>query len=841
MEMERIRVLETQYAGIPKEIKELKRWVCYNKSDKIPMNALTGQKAASNNYLTWTTFELAIKGCVKYNFDGIGFMLGQGIFGVDLDNHKKDDGNFEMSQEEFSNLSNEFITGLNSYSEKSQSGNGIHIICRGKLPEGARRKGNIEMYDSGRYFAMTGNIVKDMPIENREEEIKTLWEKYLKTEIKKPERVGIVKHDNGSITFGNYIPNESYAFSMGLSLSDEEVISRIKGSKSGADFTRLYVNGDLSMNDDDHSSADLSLCTILAFWCGKDASQMDRIFRSSALMREKWDRKLGNSTYGNVTIDKAISNTIDVYTPPKEKVTLQIKPNKIETVTPNNIIANNNEQEANIDENGDPIIKNVTKSFKSYTLDDTGNAERFYDYFGKLFKYNADNQKYMFWDNKTWTSDSFGYAKKYADSLINILRQEADNFEKSLEGMNVDDETMKSYVKRLDAMRKNITRLANKAGKEAMLSELQHLHTIPTSNSQYNTQPYLLNTDSGIVDLTTGKIHPFDQKAMLSKNTGTKVSFDEPVMWLQFLHDIFQRPNKEETEEIIEAVQRALGDSLTGRQNKDLLFILYGEGSNGKSTFIQTVNNIFGDYGKTMNSALLLQNQNASAQSNEFAMSALFGARMVSTSETGEGKKLDEITIKQMTSGEEIAAQEKYGKPYSFKPTFSVWMSTNNKPIIRATDFGTWRRIFFIPFLHIFKDDEKDVTMPQKLMAEAPQILGWMIKGSVKLYNEGGVIKKPKCIEESLADYKNEMNVLSFYLTQRCQDFPNYRTSASDLYKDYKEWAKDNTEYLMSETKFGLEMKKRGYDKKRTRDGNFYVGIKLFSDKRGHIFGPEED
>ena len=361
---------------------------------------------------------------------------------------------------------------------------------------------------------------------------------------------------------------------------------------------------------------------------------------------------------------------------------------------------------------------------------------------------------------------------------------------------------------------------------------------MPASNRDFNVQADYLNTLSGVVDLTTGEIMPFDKYLMLSLNTNCRVSYEKPKVFLNFLGGIFQRSNPEETQIIIDFVQKFLGNALTGRRNKEHLGILYGEGSNGKSTFIQTIKNAFGDYGKSMNSAILVHDPKISGgQSTEFALSSLYGARFVATSETAEGKHLDEVTIKQMTSGEEITAQYKFGSQFWFYPQFTPIMSTNNKPIIRAMDYGTWRRLIFIPFLHIFKDEEKDINMPAKLAAELPQILGWMIQGNIRLLQEdNGQLKTPKCLEEALADYKNEMNVLSAYLSQRCQDFSGYETQASVLYEDYKNWCKNNTEYLMSETKFGREMTKRGYNKKKTRNGVFYIGLRLFSDKRGHIF-----
>lgn len=340
------------------------------------------------------------------------------------------------------------------------------------------------------------------------------------------------------------------------------------------------------------------------------------------------------------------------------------------------------------------------------------------------------------------------------------------------------------------------------------------------------------------MDLLTGKISTFDKNLKLSKNTNCLVSYEDPVTWLKFLHDILKRPNEKETEELILTIQLLLGDAITGRTNKDLLVIMYGNGSNGKSTYIKTIKKVFGDYGKTMNSELLLQNKNASAQSTEFSFAALKGARIITMSETNESEKMNDKVIKQLTSGETIAAQKKFGDQFEYDPTFSPWMSTNNLPIIRSKDYGIWRRIFLIPFLVKFTDETKDIHMPEKLEAEMPQILGWIIKGCIKLNSEyNGVVPKPKCLEEALADYKNEMDTVNLYIASNCENFQGYKTNASTLFQDYKKWALDNNEHLMPEHKFKADMQKHGFQLKRDSNvGWVYVGIKLNSDQKGHDF-----
>lgn len=847
-----IEELEQRYLKIPQEIKQTRRWICYkielreDKQTKVPYNAISGSFARSNDPDTWTTFRVAVMGCIKYRCDGIGFMLGEDAntgtcyFGIDLDNHADQNGQKPMSQEDFNKFASEFIDVLQSYTEYSHSGDGIHIICKGKLPTGARRKNGVavEMYEKGRFFTMTGNVIKNLPINERTEEIKPLWEKYLNVQMEDSDYDASFT----GIQFGeNRIANTIVKTS--TNLSDNELIEKIRSSRYGSEFVALY-NGDMSEYANDHSAADMALCKILAFWTGCDKVQMDRIFRSSALMREKWDKMRGVATYGNITLDKAVVSQREIYTPAKEKIVVvenKEKDNKKVNFEDKVIISPSSELVL-FDDKADPIIK-VKNIFKYYPLNDTGNAERFYDYFGENFKYNKDNQNFMFWNGKTWIKDVKGYVRKYANKLIDVLKAEVRNTEKEIRELQKEGEDNKDRVAELQLIlkgqTKNVDRVSNKAGKDAMLSELQSLHDLPVVNSEFDKQEWYLNTDSGVVDLTTGEILPFDKKYMLSKNTNCKVSFEEPIVFLKFLHDILERPNEGETKELMDTVQMCLGESLTGRTNKEHLYIMYGNGSNGKSTFIKVTTDAFGDYGTSMNSDMLIQNPNSSSQSNEFSLSALLGARMVSTSETGEGKRLDEVTIKRMLSGEKINAQFKYGQPFSFMPTFSPWMSTNNKPIIRATDFGTWRRIFYIPFLNTFNGEKKDVDMPKKLAAELPQILGWMIKGAVKLHNVyQDKLPKPKCLEEALSDYKKELDVIVAFLNDRCIPFPEMEIEAATLYQAYKEWAKNNGEYCFSESKFKLEMPKKGYKlRKDVNKGWVYCGLKLATNKTGIQFG----
>jgi putative DNA primase/helicase len=332
--------LYEQYKAVPGSLKALKRWICWSKESiggdirKVPINPISGGHAKSNEPVTWSTFEVSVKGCVKYNCAGLGFMLGNGITGVDIDNHPdKKTGARPMTDEQFKALCGEFVSQLDSYSEISQSGEGVHIICYASLPEGSRHGANVEMYDTGRFFAFTGNVIRSIDVQRRDAEIISLWKKYVDNtrhaSAEEPEGIFVSTGEKGY--HFRYVAGDGAAKApqageapsqpsgAGNGLSDEEIIRRASQSAEGADFMSYYSEGKIlhpeGMKDTSHSAADQSFACMLAFWCNKDAAQMDRIFRSSALMRDKWDEMRGRDTYGHIVIANAVRFVSDGYRP----------------------------------------------------------------------------------------------------------------------------------------------------------------------------------------------------------------------------------------------------------------------------------------------------------------------------------------------------------------------------------------------------------------------------------------------------------------------------------------------------------------------------------------------
>lgn len=252
------------YEKIPDELKRLKQWVCWQavpdnsrpgKTRKIPINASTGGQAMSNNADTWTSFAQAVAASVR--FTGIGFMFANGYFGVDVDDVEGavEDYNNGITDD---NIVYEYIHTLQSYAEYSVSGKGLHVLCRGRLPLGGRRKNNVEMYDTARFFVMTGNPASEYTdIRDCTEEVKTLHEKYIG---------------------GGQPPTTGIKAPLPLNLSESEIVRLAEKSKQGRIFSDLY-QGRWEAYYTSQSEADMALCNMLAFWCRRDEQLMDRLFR----------------------------------------------------------------------------------------------------------------------------------------------------------------------------------------------------------------------------------------------------------------------------------------------------------------------------------------------------------------------------------------------------------------------------------------------------------------------------------------------------------------------------------------------------------------------------------
>ena len=282
-------------------MRDLRQWLVWcseergGKPTKIPYSPLTGSRASSTDPRSWASYYEALSACKEHGYGGIGFVFTpeDDLCGVDLD------GCLDPGTGEVEPWAQQIIEALDSYTEISPSGTGVHILVRGELPEGRNRKGRFEAYDRGRYFTVTGMHLPGTPqrIESRQEELQ-----------------GVVRRvfgDSSAPSANGHTVPVAAPESVDNGLSDDEIVQKASAASNGERFARLWAGHATEYGS--HSEADLALCGMLAFWTGGDATRIDSLFRQSGLYRKKWDRE----DYRSRTIAEALNGKTEFYKAPK--------------------------------------------------------------------------------------------------------------------------------------------------------------------------------------------------------------------------------------------------------------------------------------------------------------------------------------------------------------------------------------------------------------------------------------------------------------------------------------------------------------------------------------------
>ena len=777
------------YEKIPLELKQLPHWVGWkymqrpgeDHKRKVPINAMDGQPAKSNDPTTWCDFDTACLGKERFGLDGIGFMFsGDGIFGIDIDHC------YDPETQELDPAAAEIIETVQSYTELSPSGTGIHILCKGALPEGRKRRGAVEMYSTLRYFTVTGNqFGLEYPFSDCTERVAVMHRKYLGEE----ETAAGAQKAALPMSAGR---------GTNADMSVDAILRRMFDSKHGQKLQDLY-NGSwerYGIGDGSQSSADQAFCNTLAFWCRCDAALMDAIFRRSGLYRQKWDKRRGAKTYGQITIDRAIKDCRDIWEP-QEQVQ---RPAPAIPPPPQNT------------SNEVPAIENATVGEtgqrRYYTYDDTGNALRFRDANAGLIHYNHVDGCWIYWDGVRWASDENGEIKRRADKMLADMA-------KDLKEMQ-DDPAYNAY-------KKHLSRSRSHRGKEGFIAEARHLEGVPVLPSEMDRAGNAFNVRNCLISLKTGRTAEHDKKYMISKLA--PVTYDENAKcprWDRFIEEITCGDKSLQL-----YLQRMIGYCMTAYTKEQCMFFLYGNGSNGKSVFVDTIAYMLGEYAASCQpETVMMRDRNNTARGD---LARLKGARMVVTSEPNDGCRLDEGIVKQMTGGTEnkLTARFLYGREFEFSPEFKIVMSTNYKPVIKGTDNGIWRRVRLIPFTAEFTKENRDPQLIEKLRRELPGILNWAIAGAVGWCKEG----LPPCaiIDEAGQEYRSEMDRVQQFLDDCTTRSESSSTQASTLYKCYKAWCSEQGDrFPVGSTKFFMELKRR-FKSRKTEAYNEYIGIKINS------------
>jgi putative DNA primase/helicase len=456
-------------------------------------------------------------------------------------------------------------------------------------------------------------------------------------------------------------------------------------------------------------------------------------------------------------------------------------------------------------------ITNTPNSPVNLGLDDLGNMERLVLRYGETFRYTRA-VGWLYWDKTHWQIDETGRINEASYEVARRIRGET----VKVKGTTKEDEAIREEIRRWCKVSKSAARL------KAMVSLAESDSTVSTRIDSFDQDANLFNCTSGTINLTTLEIFPHDPKQLLTNCSPVAYSPDAQCpRWKRFVLEIMDG-----NQQMADFLRRAVGYSLTGETGEHCLFILWGSGSNGKTTFIEVLRHVWGTYARAADFQTFMAKKWGPQGGPSSDIAKLRGARFVSATEGEDGQKLAESLIKQITGGDTISACLKFKEPFEFLPQLKLWLSTNHKPQIVGTDEGIWRRIRLILFNVRFTKDE---TLAAILKAEAPGILRWAMEG-LKQWREHGLME-PSEVLNATTDYRAEEDIILRFISEECETDPAYKSPARKLYEKFKDWAKNNHEIELSERKFTDGLKEHGYKKlPRTKHGVVYQGLRCISE-----------
>jgi putative DNA primase/helicase len=332
---------------------------------------------------------------------------------------------------------------------------------------------------------------------------------------------------------------------------------------------------------------------------------------------------------------------------------------------------------------------------------------------------------------------------------------------------------------------------------------------------EWDTDLWLLNTPGGTVDLKTGKLRPHSADEHITKITSVTPGGECPL-WLKFLDRV--TPDRE----LQGFLQRMCGYALTGSTKEHALFFLHGDGGNGKGVFLQTVSRLTAEYHCN---APISTFTVAQGDRHPTEIADLCGARLVTVAETEQGRQWSESLIKQLTGGDPMKARFMRQDLFEFTPQLTLVISGNHKPTLNTVDMAIRRRMNLIPFTVTIGPEEKDVDLPEKLEAEWPGILQWMIDGCLDWQRQG--LAAPQSVIDATNEYLANEDALATWLQDKCETKPSFKESANKLFAEWSEWCDDAGEDAGKSKHFYDKMSSKGFRKEREKSGRVFYGIRL--------------
>lgn len=749
------------YEKLPEQLKKDGRFCLWKYEErngrmtKVPYQT-NGRKASSADKNTFSDFRLAVNAMDGY--DGIGMGAFDDFCMVDID-HCVFGGKLTQMAEDI-------VERMDSYTEFSPSGTGVRIVCKasslsydtGRYYINNQKLG-LEIYVAGvtkKFCTLTGNVIRNRGVEERSTEIGEILETYMLRPISKK------KNDVQDIP-GSY-------------LSDDSVVRLASDSRQGEKFKALW-NGEISEGKS-HSDADMSLASILAFWCGGDTGQMDRLFRRSGLMRSKWDRVQSGSTYGALTMEKAVAQALDFYRPYART-----------------------SAERDFDDMLQKLIELNVSDNSRYPWNDNGSGRLFADVYKDIARYVPERKKWYVYDGTRWIPDIGGLktmelAKSLSDSLVRYA-------------LTITDERIRKDYLEYSA------KWQSRNYRNTYISDAQSVY--PIAMSEFDRNVYYLNCQNGTLDLQTGEFHPHTPQDKLTKIAGA--AYDPNAKnprFTRFVSEVMSGDTEK-----ARFMQKSLGYGLTGDTRYECMFFYYGATTrNGKGTLMESTLHVMGDYGLTVRPETIAAKPSANSQNPTEDIARLAGVRFANISEPRRGLVLNEAQIKSMTGNDTLNARFLHENSFDFKPQFKLYVNTNYLPAITDMTLFSSGRIVIIPFDRHFEEWEQE----QNLKAEfsrpeaASAILNWLIEGYTILKEEG--FAQPKAVKDATMSYQHDSDKMELFVEEFLEQEKDAECRTSAVYQAYRNWCNDNGYFAENSRNFNQALRTIGtVVRKRPRDG----------------------
>lgn len=471
---------------------------------------------------------------------------------------------------------------------------------------------------------------------------------------------------------------------------------------------------------------------------------------------------------------------------------------------------------------------------KALSANEDGDAWLFVELQRDRFVYDHAAGTWFKWAGNYWAEDLLNEAMANIENVISVYGRAAQQkaWLRIKDQKSGNEEIAKIHEKNESVLIKRIRSLQTLNRKKNVL-ELAKIGTegLGITGEEWDRDPWLLAVKNGVIDLRTGLLRPGqpdDYIKTVAPVEWRRLRAPAPT-WEQFLSGIFDG-NKE----LVNYIHRLLGYCTTGLTVEHIFPIFHGAGRNGKGTLFEAMAYVLGPYAGPTEAELILK-QKMTRQSGGPTSDIMYlrGKRCIWISETDEGRQLNAGKVKLLTGGDSLTGRGVYGRrQINFRSSHKLILLTNHRPYADPSDYALFQRLHLVPFTLSFVDNpdplktnerKADKNILEKLKAEAPGILAWLVRGCLAWQREG--LNPPETVWTATKAYQEEEDLIAQFISDRCALGPDLEVQAGTLYKAYQEWAEENGLKPNSNVKFGREIQKRFESYK---DHNtFYKGVAL--------------